>query len=89
MDNAEVAAAATVASGGITALCSGIATCCGFTSSGIAAGSAAAGIQTANVAAGSAFATMQAAGATGVIGTVGIVGLAVAAVGAGAYFGYQ
>ena len=54
----------------------------GFTSSGVAAGSAAAIVQSGigNVAAGSVFATMQSVAATSVLGTVGaaVVGAAAA-----------
>ena len=58
-------------------------TAAGFTSSGIAAGSIAAGIQSVigNVAAGSTFATLQSLGATGVIAGLGITGGVVSAVG--------
>ena len=58
-------------------------TAAGFTSSGIAAGSIAAGIQAGigNVVAGSAFATLQSLGATSVIAGLGIAGGAVSVVG--------
>ena len=51
-------------------------TAAGFSTSGIAAGSAAAVLQVSigNVAAGSAFAVAQCLGATGVIATLGVVG---------------
>ena len=54
----------------------------GFTSSGVAAGSAAAAVQAGigNVAAGSAFATMQSLAATTVVGTVGAAVAGTAAV---------
>jgi hypothetical protein len=58
-------------------------TTAGFTSSGIAAGSVAAGIQAGigNVAAGSAFAFAQSLGATAVFTTALPVGIALAVVG--------
>ncbi len=51
-------------------------TAAGFTSSGIAAGSIAAGVQSVigNVVAGSTFATLQSLGATGVIAGIGVAG---------------
>jgi hypothetical protein len=62
--------------GGVASATSAIATGLGFTSSGIAAGSAAAGIQAGigNVVAGSAFATAQSLGATGVFAALGVLG---------------
>ena len=62
-------------------------TAAGFTSTGIAAGSIAAAIQSAigNVAAGSTFATLQSLGAKSVIANLGIAGGAVFLLGYGLY----
>lgn len=62
----------------------------GFTSSGIAAASTAAGMQAGigNVIAGSLFATVQSLGATGVIATVGTTGVIGLGIGLG-YGGYK
>ena len=66
-------------------------TIAGFTSSGIAAGSKVAAIQSSigSVTSGSAFATLQSLGATGTIATVGTVGLAVGGVVGVGYAGYK
>ena len=62
----------------------------GFTSSGVAAGSIAAGLQAGigNVVAGSAFAAAQSLAATGAIATIGATG-GVALVVAGGYVAYK
>jgi hypothetical protein len=80
----------TAATGATAAAAGGAVTALGFTGSGVAAGSVAAGIQAGlgNVATGSLFAVAQSAAATGVITAVGVVGVVVA-VGAGAYLTYS
>lgn len=80
----------TSATGGVVATTSAIISGLGFTGSGIAAGSTAAGIQAGigNVVATSAFATLQSWGATGLIATTGVVGVGVVAGGLG-YWGVK
>lgn len=62
----------------------------GFTTSGVAGGSVAAGIQAGigSVAAGSGFAVMQSLAATGALTTVGVIGAVVLVVGL-AYLAYK
>jgi hypothetical protein len=81
MNKKDVVAIATTATSGVTAATGGILTWFGFTSSGIAAGSAAAISQASvgNIVAGSTFATLQSLGASGVfygLGAAGGIGLA-------------
>ena len=87
-DTAAKVGAAAGAAGAAGAAAAGAASAAGFSSSGIVGGSLAAAWQGAigNVAAGSAFATLQSAGATGLIATVGVAGAGVAVVGGLAYF---
>ena len=84
----KTGAKVTMASGGVLAATSGIATTLGFTTSGIAAGSVAAATQAtiANVATGSAFAITQSLGASGVFAAMGPIGLGALAVGGVAYY---
>lgn len=86
-DNLDKAVIATSAVSGVATVSSVALTGIGFTSSGIAAASTAAGIQAGigNVAATSLFATVQSLGAAGVISTIGIVGGI--GLGAGAIYG--
>lgn len=77
--------------GGATACTSAALSAIGFTSGGVAAGSAAAGIQAGigNVVVGSAFAGLQSLGATGVLLTVGLpVAIGVGFVGGIGYYFY-
>jgi hypothetical protein len=76
--------------GGTAAATGGILTGMGFTTSGIAAGSTAAGMQAGigNVVAGSIFSGLQSLGATGVIAGVGIGG-GVILVAGGGFLGYK
>lgn len=83
---AEMAGKGLFAGGFIASAGSSILTYMGFTQTGIAAGSYAASIQTANTVAGGLFATLQSAGATGLIATVGTAGLVVAGAGGAAWF---
>lgn len=75
-DKLDKAIIATSAVSGVATVSSVALTGIGFTTSGIVAGSAAAGMQAAigNVATASLFATVQSLGATGVIATVGVTG---------------
>jgi hypothetical protein len=89
-DKTDKAVIATSSVAGVLTVTSGAATVAGFTSSGIAAGSVAAGMQATigNVVGGSAFAAAQSLGATGVFATLGAasgIGLGVCAV----YGGYK
>ena len=79
---------ATSSVSGLMTAVSGVVTGLGFTSSGIAAGSAAAGMQAGigNVVAGSVFATIQSLAASGIIVTVGLTG-GIVLVGGGAVYG--
>ena len=87
-DKVDKAVIGTSTAGGVISIASGIISGAGFTSSGIAAGSTAAGMQAGigNVVAGSAFSVLQSVTATGLVGTVGLVG-GVAGVGGLAYWG--
>jgi len=89
-DKLDKAVIATSSVTGVLTATSGAATVAGFTSSGIAAGSAAAAMQAGigNVVGGSAFAVAQSLGASGVFATLGAVsgvGLGVCAL----YGGYK
>jgi hypothetical protein len=88
LDNADKTAITTGAISGAVATTGVVATGLGFTSTGIAAASTAAGIQTTigNVAAGSLFATLQSLGATGALVGMGIAG-GVSLIAVGAAFG--
>ena len=76
---------------GMVATTGGIMTSLGFTSSGIAAGSIAAGIQSqlGSVAAGSAFSVAQSLGAKGVLVTMTSASVVIIIVGGGGYLGYK
>jgi hypothetical protein len=85
-----VAVGAAATSGTIAAVGGGL-TVAGFTSTGIAAGSIAAGVQAGigNVAAGSAFAVLQSMGATGLIAAVGTGAVVALPIIGGAYYLYN
>ena len=86
-----IGAVSSAAFGGPAAVSAGIPalSAIGFTSSGVAAGSIAAGVQSSigSVAAGSLFASLQSAGATAALGTAGVAGLATVGVVGGAVVG--
>jgi len=92
-DKVDKTVISTSIASGIATTASSIITGLGFTSSGVAAASTAAGIQAGigNVAAGSLFATIQSLAATGVVATVGVVGGVGLGIGAvyGGIKGYQ
>ena len=77
--------------GGAAILVSGTLTAAGFTSTGIAAATAATVIQSyiGSVAAGSTFAVLQSVGATGLIATVGVAGASVFVISGTGYLIYK
>lgn len=87
---ADKIAIATTASSAVVGTTGAVITGLGFTSSGIAAGTVATGMQAGigNVVAGSAFATIQSLGAAGTVAVLGPVGV-VGVLAGGAYFGVK